>query len=220
MLGAVTAAAASAEACTKKAGSTHVALCIEGQKHEEVKDVNVKQASTTATLKLPTAWPPMEWVCSKVHVGVETGEFSSIAVAGGKTVQLTFKPTWSGCTTKYGGTNKKCVMPEEREFLQQAGLFANSQGKLAMSSADFVEFFLENRSETELCQTIRGWHHVGGAYECKLQEPEVEASQHELICESQGNETRIEEKPVTIKYAVNVSLGFPNEAKKFSIYEY
>jgi hypothetical protein len=219
MLGAVTAASASAEACTKKAGSTHVALCIEGQKFEAMNHVNVKQASTTATLTLPESWPPMEWVCTKVQVGLESGEFISVAKeSGGNTLQLKFEPTWSGCTTKYSGVNMKCAMPREQRFSSQPGTFANSAGKVTMKSVDFVEFFVTNKSETEICQTIRGLHHVGGAYECKFQQPEVEASQHELICESHGSETRIEEKPVTIKYAVNVELNF--EKKKFSVYEY
>jgi hypothetical protein len=219
MLGAVAAASASAEACTKKAGSTHVALCIEGQKNEEHVKVNLTQAAPTATLVLPKAWPPMEWVCSKVSV--EAGEFASITKgSGGKTIQLTFKPTWSGCTTQYSGTNKRCVMPAKETFHEQPGVFANSAGKVVVESEELLRFVLENRSQTELCQSIRGAHHVGGAYQCKLQEPEVEASQHELICESQGNETLIEEKPVAIKYAVKVELGSPYEKKKFSTYEY
>jgi hypothetical protein len=219
MLGAVTAASASAEACTKKAGSS-VALCIEGQKNEESVRANLTQASTSATLELPRAWPHMEWVCSKVSV--EHAEFSSTGNgSGGKSIGLTFTPTWSGCTTKYSESNKKCVMPEEQQFYSQPGIIATSAGKDVIDSADLVEFILENRSPTELCQTIRGYHHVGGVYECTLQEPEVEASQHELICESTGgNETRtrLEEKPVWLKYALNVELGY--EGKKFSIYGY
>ncbi len=220
VLGAVTTASASAEACTKKAGSS-VALCIEGQKTEGSL-ASLAQASTSATLKLPGAWPTMEWVCSKVSVA-RGGEFIPAKTKSGEeTIGLDFTPTWSGCTTK-AGPNVKCVMPTEDKFLQQPGIFEKGAGKDVVESIDLVEFYLENKSPTEICQTIRGYHHVAGHYECKFQEPEVEATAHELICESGGNEsgTRIEEKPVSLKYALKVEFrGYANEGKKFSVYEY
>ncbi len=221
LLGAIGSASASAEACVKKAGSKHVALCIEGQNNQETVPLEIKQASNTGTLKLPTAWPSMEWVCNTIHVNSEQGQFGSAAVEGGKTVTMAFRPRWSECTTKYGaGVSKRCVMPREREFFEQPGQFTDSAGQLKVASGDLLEFSLESRSETEPCQSIRGRHNVGGAYECNLQQPELESAQHELTCESQGTETRMEEKPVWLKYAVKIELGGHKYGQKFSIYEY
>jgi hypothetical protein len=218
LLGSVASASASAEACTKKAGSKNFALCVEGQRYEA-------QAKITSTLASPTAifemkeWkegssPPMALVCTTLK---------SSPTLGGATAKFSFGHTEEeNCALQ---NSKKCTSYSETPMLETVGEFgANAEQihvKQVTGERDLMQFFLENAGKTSECpHNFLGTKFFTGQYECKLKEAEIESIQHELNCESQGRETRISnETAASIRYSQTLKLGGLLLNKKFSIYE-
>jgi hypothetical protein len=214
LLGSVASASASAEACTKKAGSKKFTLCVEGQKSEAEVETTTKLSSPTAIFEMKE-WkegsnPPMASSCTSLKASPKLG---------GTTAQFSFghiEP--QNCTLQ---NFKKCTSISQAPMNETVGEFgANAEQihvKQVAGGRELLPFFL---SGSECPHNFLGTKSFTGKYECKLKEAEVESIQHELHCESQGRETLISnETPASIRYSQTLKLDFPNEGKKFSIYE-
>jgi hypothetical protein len=218
LLGAVASASASAEACTKKAGSKKFTLCVEGQKYEGTEELWLKQTSPTAVFELPEEWketgkPPMAEVCTAL--GGPTGHVE------GATAQLSFKPQPEECALQ---NSVKCQSFFVGGMREEVGSFGTGPEQVLVApkvGTEIATLETENAPGKECNRffTTPLQRPFKGKYECKLKEAEVETVLHELRCESQGRETLFAERPAHIRYTQTVELNGKNFRKKFSIYE-
>jgi hypothetical protein len=219
----VGAASASAEeaACTKKPGSKVYNLCIEGHWASNNSKVEIVTSlkSTNVVLEL-NRQVPLTMTCKKLNAPGEfrVGQVGSVST---KLKGYTLDLQECGLNVSY------CQVNGAESFREATGSFTTNPAELAVKNEGSGHIFWETefKNGTEGSCPWLGKKQLTGVYRCKLENPEVNSMEHELVCDTPEHSLEFglhffEGPTAFLAYSQMVTLGGPNKGKKFSVYEY
>jgi hypothetical protein len=224
-LSAVASASASAEACTKKAGSKNYFVCIAGAK---LGSPTVRASApfgghlrlgTTARVSIDYT-SPIRVTCSAVSA--ENGLAQS---GGGSTAQLAgFALAFSGCKVKLeeGESGELCHTEGFRwgGGTGLTGSFGPSAETITLTTGTHYLGALTLLGSS--CYlAVQGEYPFKGKAECTLKEAEVEAIKKTIVCTEEKTEAGIETRNLHagLKLEEEVELTEAHKGQKFSVVE-
>jgi hypothetical protein len=211
-LSAVASASASAQACTKKAGSKSWALCVEGEKMVSSESFKA-QIKTATNVRIATTYAGLqiEILCQAAS---GTGEFGPSVHA----LQVTF----SSCKVA-GSLGKKCEVPSSLEVKPLTGTYGPGIENVLLAPTTPPEWtgWMFKSVPGQTCPatlTAHTWKFTG-SQECTLKSAEVEAAEHELVCEAKGSKLKFEGAAFELSFEDGIELSGAHKLQKYSLIE-